>query len=60
MSVNNGVARSSVAPRPQKVQVFSIARPAAGVERERRRYLVKWRVDPAGRGEPGSGLERKH
>lgn len=44
MSVNSGALRSPVV-RPQKVQVFSIVRPKKGVDRERRRYLVKWRVD---------------
>ena len=30
---------------PQRVQVFSLGRPRAGVEREGRRHYVKWRVD---------------
>lgn len=34
-----------VSAAPQKVQVFSLGRPRPGVDRDRRRYYVKWRVD---------------
>ena len=44
MSVYSGAQRSPVV-RPQKVQVFSIGKSKPSVDRERRRHLVKWRVD---------------
>ena len=31
--------------RPQKVQIFSLGLPAKGTPREKRRYVVRWRVD---------------
>jgi integrase len=34
-----------VTKAPQKVQVFALGRPRPGVEKAKRRYYVKWRVD---------------
>lgn len=45
MPVENGRRRATTRRAPQKVQVFSLARPRPGAQREQRRYYVKWRVD---------------
>lgn len=45
MSGSSGLRRVAPSEAPQKVQVFSLGRPRPGVERDHRRYYVKWRVE---------------